>query len=186
MQQFPVIKLAVPSRAPAPFDHPDWVFELKHDGFRALSYITDGRCTLVSRKANVYKSFVALCSELAGLRVQNAVLDGETVCLDDEGRSQFYTLLRRRGQPVFYAFDLLWLNGEDLRQLPLVRRKERLRRLVDRNKCASLLFAQHIETKGKALFAQVCKWDMEGIVCKKKDSQYSANGWLKVLNSNYT
>lgn len=86
------------------------------------------------------------------------MLDGEIVCLDDEGRSQFNQLLRRRGQLVFYVFDLLFLNGEDLRHLPLVRRKERLRRLADRNKGASLMFAQHIPSKGTALFGQVCKW----------------------------
>jgi bifunctional non-homologous end joining protein LigD len=88
---------------------------------------------------------------------------------------------------VFCAFDLLWLNGEDLRQLPLLRRKERLRRLIDRNKCTSLMFAQHIEGKGTALFDQVCKWDMEGIICKRKTGEYSATaGWLKVRNPSYT
>ena len=56
-QQFPTIRLAVPTRVAAPFDHPDWVFELKHDGFRALSHISDGRCDVVSRKNNAYKSF---------------------------------------------------------------------------------------------------------------------------------
>src|SRR5260370_781642 len=118
MQHFPTIHLAIPTRVAAPFDHPDWVFELKHDGFRAVAYIADGRCQLVSRKNNVYKSFGPLREALAGLRIQDAVVDGEIVCLDDEGRSQFYTLLRRRGQPVFYTFDLLFLNGEDLRSLP--------------------------------------------------------------------
>lgn len=187
MQQFPTIRLAIPTRVAAPFDHRDWVFELKHDGFRALAYIADGRCNLISRKNNTYKSFSLLREALAGVRVRDAVLDGEIVCLDDEGRSQFNTLLRRRGQPSFHAFDLLWLNGEDLRHLPLIRRKERLRRLIDRNKCASLLFAQHVQTRGEALFDQVCKWDMEGIVAKRRSSEYSAlAGWLKVMNPDYT
>jgi bifunctional non-homologous end joining protein LigD len=186
MQQFPPIKIAIPIRDPAPFDHRDWIFELKHDGFRALALI-DGRCQLVSRKNNVYKSFGPLREALAGLRVRDAVIDGEIVCLDDEGRSQFRTLLRRRGEPVLYSFDLLFLNGEDLRQLPLVQRKERLRRLIDRNKCPSLMFAQHVETKGKALFNQICKWDMEGMICKRKRSEYSATaGWLKIMNPDYT
>jgi bifunctional non-homologous end joining protein LigD len=105
MQVFPAIRLAIHMRVAAPFDDAAWVFEMKHDGFRALAYIGDGRCNLVSRKNNVYKSFAALCAELPGLRVKNAVLDGEIVCLDDEGRSRFNTLLRRRGQPAFYAFD---------------------------------------------------------------------------------
>lgn len=135
----------------------------------------------------VYKSFGPLREALAGLYVRDAVLDGEICRLDAEGRSQFYTLLRRRSEPVFYAFDLLWLNGEDFRQLPLIRRKERLRRLIDRNRCPSLLFAQHIPTKGTALFKQVVHWDMEGIVCKRKDGTYSATAqWLKVLNPEYT
>ena len=185
MQQFPPIKLAIPVRSPAPFDHRDWVFELKHDGFRAVAYIADQHCDLVSRKNNRYKSFGPLREALAGLRVQNAILDGEICCLDDEGRSEFMELLRRRGQLVFYAFGLLWLNGEDLRHLPLLTRKERLRRLIDRNKIASLLFAQHIATKGIALFKQVQHWDMEGIVCKRKHSPYS-DPWLKVMNPDYT
>jgi bifunctional non-homologous end joining protein LigD len=64
------------------------------------------------------------------LRVKNAVLNGEIVCLGSAGRSMFKELLYRRGEPVFYAFDLLWLDGEDLRQLALLRRKKRLRRLI--------------------------------------------------------
>jgi bifunctional non-homologous end joining protein LigD len=106
MQQFPTIRLAIPRRVADPFDHPDWIFELKHDGFRALAYIGDGRCDLISRKNNTYKSFGPLRQALAELRLRDAVLDGEIVCLDDEGRSQFNELLHRRGQPAFYAFDL--------------------------------------------------------------------------------
>jgi ATP-dependent DNA ligase len=101
MQPFPVIRLAIPARVAAPFDHPDWVFELKMDGCRSLAHIGDGRWNLVSRKNNVYKSFPTLCAELAGLRVKNAVLDGEIVCLDEDGRSQFYELLHRLGQQPF-------------------------------------------------------------------------------------
>ena len=150
MQAFPPIKLVIPRRFAAPFDHPDWIFELKHDGFRALAYITEGRCDLISRKHNRYKTFNRLGVDLSSLRVQNAIIDGEICCLDDEGRSQFNVLLRRRGEPVFYAFDLLWLNGEDIRPLPLLSRKERLRRLIDRHECSLLLFAQHVPTRGTA------------------------------------
>jgi bifunctional non-homologous end joining protein LigD len=85
MYQFPTIRLAIPTRVAAPFDHPDWVFELKHDGFRALAQISDGRCDLISRKNNTRKSFGPLREALAELRVREAVLDGEIVCLDDEG-----------------------------------------------------------------------------------------------------
>ena len=68
MPDFPAIRLAVPTRVAAAFDHPDWIFELKHDGFRALGYITDGRCNLVSRENNFYKSFGPLREALAGFR----------------------------------------------------------------------------------------------------------------------
>lgn len=124
---------------------------------------------------------------MAGLRVRDAVLDGEIVCLDDEGRSQFNTLLRRRGQPAFYAFDLLWLNGKDLRNVPLVRRKDRLRKLIEKNYRESVMYAQHIPYMGIALYQEVCRRNLEGIVCKKKDGAYSATAqWLKVMNPDYT
>jgi bifunctional non-homologous end joining protein LigD len=83
-----------------PFDHPDFLFELKHDGFRALAYISEGRCELVSRRRNPYKSFEQLRSNLAGLRVNDAIIDGEIVYLDSEGRSIFNELLHRRAFPV--------------------------------------------------------------------------------------
>src|ERR1700681_4512094 len=107
-----------------PFDAPDFLFELKHDGFRALAHIWDGNCELISRKRNAYKSFQDLRDNLAKLKVQNAVIDGEIVCLDEEGRSIFNELLFRRGCLVFYAFDILFLNDRDLRQLPLIERKQ--------------------------------------------------------------
>jgi bifunctional non-homologous end joining protein LigD len=90
MQDFPIVRLAIPTRAPVAFDHPDWIFELKHDGFRSLALIADGRCNLVSWKNNVYKSFKNLCAALAGLRVKTAILDCEICCLDDEGQNIQY------------------------------------------------------------------------------------------------
>ena len=78
---------------------------------------------------------------LAKLKAADAILDGEIVCLDGEGRSQFNDLLHRRGQPAFYAFDLLWLNGRDLRTLPLVERKKHLRHLIAKNGCEHNIFA---------------------------------------------
>jgi ATP-dependent DNA ligase len=85
-------------RLPEAFDHPDWLFELKQDGFRALAYV-DG---------HEFRKWDLLCVEIAhSVRTMHAVLDGEIVCLDREGRSQFYPLLFRRDWPYFYAFDLL-------------------------------------------------------------------------------
>src|SRR4029077_18618273 len=144
----------------------DWIFELKHDGFRSLAYFENGTCRLVSRRRNVYKSFDALRKSLGQLKVDNAILDGELVCLDSHGHSQFYELLYRRAQPVFYAFDLVWLNGKDLRQLPLIDRKKHLRELVRKSRRPDLIYAQYVEGSGTALYAEICERDLEGIVCK--------------------
>jgi bifunctional non-homologous end joining protein LigD len=94
----PQIQPAKLARSLAAFNDPDWLFELKHDGFRALAYLEEGRCRLVSRHRNTYKSFETLCVGLARLRVKNAILDGEIVCLDSAGHSQFKELLYRRGR----------------------------------------------------------------------------------------
>jgi bifunctional non-homologous end joining protein LigD len=142
---------------------------------------------LVSCKMNRYKSFDSLKTALAKLKAKNAILDGELVCLDDEGKSRFNQLLRRRAEPAFYAFDLLWLNGKDLRQLPLIERKKRLRQLIGKSDCERIIYVQHIEMRGCVLYRAICKKDLEGIVCKRQDGAYSASAhWLKVLNPKYT
>jgi bifunctional non-homologous end joining protein LigD len=94
-----------------PFDSEAYVFELKIDGFRELAHVSGDGVRLVSRSANTYKSFSRLCAAIYSAIACEAVLDREIVCLDSDGRSQFYELLRRRGEPVFYAFDVLWCDG---------------------------------------------------------------------------
>jgi bifunctional non-homologous end joining protein LigD len=91
-----------------PFSGRDWVFEIKWDGFPALRHIEHDKCRLVCRNGNVFKSFPAINTSLpAELNVTSAVLDGEIVCLDRDGRPQFKNLLFRRSEPRFDAFDLL-------------------------------------------------------------------------------
>src|SRR5215472_19370342 len=164
-----------------PFDHPDYIFELKHDGFRAIAYLQNGESKLVSRNQRNL-GFESLEKALAKLPVQTAILDGEIVCLDGKGVSQFNQLLSRKRGPVLYAFDLLWLDGEDLRQMPLIERKKRLARLVQAAKCPRLLYAQHVEQHGKEFFTEICARDLEGIVAKRKHGIYKddAPGWLKL------
>jgi bifunctional non-homologous end joining protein LigD len=91
----PEIQPAKLARSLAAFNDPDWLFELKHDGFRSLAYVEDGHCRLVSRRRNTYKSFEVLREALSGLRPQSAILDGEIVALDSSGVSQFKELYRR-------------------------------------------------------------------------------------------
>ena len=109
---------------PEPFDDPNSIFEVKFDGFRSLAYVEKGECRLVSRKDNTYQSFTDLCAWIRQhLKDKDAILDGEMVCLDESGRSVFNELFYRQGEAYFYAFDLLWLNGKDLREWPLLKRK---------------------------------------------------------------
>ncbi len=174
------------ARSLEPFDDPAWLFELKHDGFRSLAYIGDGKCRLVSRHRNVYKSFETLRDALSSLKAKTAILDGEIVALDTSGVSQFKGLLYRRGRAVFFAFDLVWLDGVDLRQTPLIERKKKLRKLIERSQCSEVLYAQHIERNGKLLFEEVCERNLEGMVAKRRMSVYAEHGWLKIKNTKYT
>src|SRR5689334_13819602 len=120
-------------RIPEPFDHRDWIFELKFDGFRALAHVRGPRCELISRRGHHFTKFKLLEEELAhSIRADEAVLDGEIVCLDADGRSNFYNLLFRREWPYFAAFDLLSLKGEDLREKPLVERKRLMQAVMPR------------------------------------------------------
>ena len=172
-----------------PFSDPDWLFEVKHDGFRALAYIEGGACRLVSRKGNEYrrKRLVELAGSLSALP-HDVILDGELVCLDDEGRTLFYDMMFHRAPAYFYAFDILWLDGEDQRDQPCVERKAALKDVVGVGP-ASLLYVDHIEAEGERLFEQVRALDMEGIVAKPKLSLYRDQGrtpWIKIKNSEYS
>jgi bifunctional non-homologous end joining protein LigD len=175
-------------RRPRPFSHPDWLFEVKWDGFRSLVRIDNGRCRLLSRNDNEFKSFGVLNETLpTELRVGSAVLDGEIVCLDDRGKPQFRDLLFRRGEPRFVAFDLLWCEGEDLRYVPLLDRKARLRSVVPGDG-ERLLYCDHLEWDGEGLFRTVCQHDLEGIVAKRKYGPYLQEHaeWVKIRNRNYS
>jgi bifunctional non-homologous end joining protein LigD len=172
-----------------PFDHPDWLFEIKHDGFRALAYVEAGVARLVSRRGNTFRSFQQLCQRIPRelMAVENAILDGELVCVDADGREDFGNLLHRRYCPHFFAFDLLWLNGKDLRGWPLINRKNQLRQLIPPQP-ARLFFVDYLETKGTDLYSVVCAAGREGIVAKRKNGRYSdleGNRWIKIKNPTY-
>jgi bifunctional non-homologous end joining protein LigD len=175
---------------PAAFDHPDWVFELKHDGFRALAHIDGHRCTLVSRRGHVYTQFPMLAEDLAhAVRARSCVLDGEIVCLAPDGRSLFNRLLFRRDWPHFVAFDVLSIDGEDVRASSLLERKRRLRAIMPRLD-SRLVYMDHVARRGAELFDAVCAGDLEGIVAKWKHGRYHSDGgvtsWLKIRNPQYS
>jgi bifunctional non-homologous end joining protein LigD len=178
------------------FDNPDWLFELKWDGYRAVAFIDDGRLRLVSRNQN---DLTAQFSELGTIpkfvSAGRAILDGEIVALDDEGRPSFSLMQQRTGfQPgkrrlpgregvpvVYYAFDLLYLDGFDLRRVVLEQRKGLLQ---DRIAAGTVIhFSDHYAEKGLDLFAAAKQRGLEGIVAKRRGSAYQerrSNDWLKI------
>jgi len=178
------------SRKPAPFDHPDWIFELKYDGFRSLAIIHNGRCELISRNGHPFNSFSNLRNELKSPYQGKTVLDGEIVCLDKRGKPQFNDLLFHRGEPCFFAFDLLMADGKDLRTERLTARKHELRRLLSKVPVSRMQYVEHVEQYGKALFERVCLLDLEGIVAKHGHGPYIAEAkqttWFKIKNRNYS
>src|SRR5438477_11435078 len=111
------------SRRPAPFDHPEYIFELKYDGFRSLAVVQNGRTQLISRNGHPFSSFEALRMALTSPYQGKTVIDGEIVCLDKRGRPQFHDLLFHRGEQCFYAFDLLLLDARALRSEKLTDRQ---------------------------------------------------------------
>jgi bifunctional non-homologous end joining protein LigD len=176
-------------RIPEAFDHPDWLFE-KHDGFRAVAHVDGHRCRLVSRNGHEFSKWDVLKVEIAhSIRAMSAVLDGEIVCLDRDGRSNFYSLMFRRDWPYFYAFDVLSIEGEDLRDRPLVERKRRLRAIMPRID-SRLLYVDDLPRRGTALFNAARDRDLEGIVGKWRDGRYERDGvstsWLKMKNPQYS
>src|SRR5947208_889401 len=124
-------------------------------------------------------------------RIEQAVLDGEIVCVDDSGRPQFRNLMFHRGNPpCFFAFDLL-TYGKDLRTERLLDRKQELRRLLAKIPATSpLKYTEYIDGCGKALFQRVCELDLEGVVAKQKSAPYVTerehSTWFKILNRGYS
>lgn len=166
---------------------PRWVFELKDDGFRALAYIDAGYPRLISRNRNKMTRFEKLAHGNADeLKARQAILDGEIVCVDKAGRPMFKELFHKRGEPVFYAFDLLWLDGQDFRGRPLAERKAKLKKLIPA-RSAYMGYVTHWAERGKALFEEIKKRDLEGIIAKRADAPYQQEAiWYKIKNPNYT
>jgi bifunctional non-homologous end joining protein LigD len=138
----------------------------------------------------VFAKFRLLAEEIAHtVRTMGAVLDGEIVCLGTDGRSPFYDLLFRWEWPAFCAFDVLELQGEDLRQHPLIARKRRLNGLLP-GSGSRVQYVDHIVGRGVDLFTEVCRRDLEGIVGNWRDGRYEIGGvstsWLKIKNPMYS
>ncbi len=177
-----------------PFSHPDWIFEIKWDGVRAIAEIKDGKTTLWARSGrDVTKEYPEFNNLAEKFRLKNAIVDGEIVTLDEHGRSNFQKLQNRLGvqnpsqklmQAVpldYYAFDLMYADGYDLRKAPLVERKELLRKALVGND--RVHYSEHIAEKGEELFEAARAKGLEGLIGKLKNSTYSGtrtSAWLKL------
>jgi ATP-dependent DNA ligase len=137
--------------------------ELKLDGFRALAYLDNGGGRLVSRNGNTFASYKELAVDVAAaFRGTDAVLDGEIVCLDERGYPQFEDLMFRHRELFFVAFDALWIDGEDLRNVPLLERKRRLRRVVP-SKSGSMLECGRRTGRWIGLIPKIHRCDKTGV-----------------------
>jgi bifunctional non-homologous end joining protein LigD len=170
-----------------PFDGSRWLFDLKYDGYRGLCYVEHRSGRLISRNGNVLSRFTGLAEQVAtDLDRTDAILDGEVIAADETGRSQFYDLLRGKRAPVYVAFDLIWLDGADLRSLPLSERRQRLRNILPKGS-AIVSEALSVVSRGRHFFALICAHDLEGIVAKRLDNPYDPRArWLKIKNSGYS
>jgi bifunctional non-homologous end joining protein LigD len=172
---------------PEPFDDPEWLFEPKYDGFRGMVYASSGSCEIRSRgefQFDPYGDLRGRISSVLGARV--VILDGEVVALNGEGKPVFRDLIRGQGYLAFAAFDVLWLDGSDLRRLPLSERKQILSDLLPKD-TGSLYKILTLEEHGRALFSAIQKMDLEGIVAKRKSDQYGpATSWYKIPNPGYS
>lgn len=161
---------------------PHWIYELKLDGFRGMLRIDGSRAQFTSKNSNVMRRFDPLALSLArALRVRNAILDGEIIVMGDRG-PDFRALFFSRRPPAFAAFDLLWLNGRDLRTRPLWRRKVALRKLIANTPVG---YVDHVDDP--TLFVAVSQHDLEGIVAKRRGDPYAlGTEWLKVKTIGYS
>jgi bifunctional non-homologous end joining protein LigD len=167
----------------------NWLYEIKFDGVRALAMKQGSSIQLISRSAkDLTAKYSELAEKLAGLPVETAIVDGEVVALDSEGRPSFqllqcYHMPGQRKPPLFYyAFDLIHLDGNDLCQLPLFKRKAALKELLA-GFSERIRFSGELQGAANRLVEQMRKRGLEGLIAKQKDSKYEAGkrsgAWIK-------
>jgi bifunctional non-homologous end joining protein LigD len=182
------IQPCLPTKAPRPPSGGLWLHEIKHDGFRVIARKDGARVRLYSRPGNdLSDRFPLIVEALARLRSRSCILDGEAVACDDSGIAQFNRIRYRSydGSVFMYAFDLIELNGDDLRRDPLEVRKATLASVVAKAS-VGIRFNEHLDhDDGEAVLRHACKMGLEGIASKRRDSSYRSgrsSDWLKSKN----
>jgi bifunctional non-homologous end joining protein LigD len=156
-----------------PFDDRNWVFEDKYDGFRMVVRIAGGKVTLHSRNGKIIsRNYIEVAKALEGASA-DAVIDSELVALDRNGVSHFQLLqnaLRHRAKLQYCAFDLMFKDGQDLRDLPLIERKKRLKSILPKHRL--IAFSRHRLASGTKFFEEAQRHGLEGVMAERADSKY--------------
>jgi bifunctional non-homologous end joining protein LigD len=184
------IKPELPTLVPEPPTGEGWIHEIKYDGYRTLIIIDQGRVRAFSRQGRdwtgQYRRVVDACARLP---CRDAILDGEIIVQDENGKSDFEALrsaiYKAPHRIVFFAFDLLHLDGHDLRRTPLIERRAALRGLIEPDPRSPVQFSDHLECDGVRFFETAAKLGLEGIVSKRAASRYRSGpsrSWLKTKN----
>ena len=172
-------------------DGAQWLHEIKWDGYRLIAFLRDGKARLQTRNGLDWtRRFPGIAKAVAALPVDTAILDGEAVIEDESGASSFAALQQALSRDtntvaadaVFYAFDLLYVDGADLRSRPLGERKERLAGLVPSGTDGTLRLSEHLEANGSAMVRHACRLGLEGVISKRRDRPYRSGrteDWVK-------
>jgi bifunctional non-homologous end joining protein LigD len=177
----------LPSPADRPPVGPDWIHEIKHDGFRIMARRDPVGVRLITRHGHDFTSRFPLAAEAVGaLPASSFLLDGEAIVTNAKGLAVFDLIRQKRhgGDAVLIAFDLIELDGEDLRRSPIEHRKRKLAKLV-RGPHPGIVLNEFFEGDGDILFEHACKLGCEGIVSKRLGSRYRSGRsphWLKIRN----
>ena len=176
----------IPTQADRPPSGPGWVHEIKHDGYRLIAHRGIAGIRLLTRNGHDFVGrYPTVATAIGRLNCWSCLIDGEVVITDEKGRAVFERLQRGarvKPEAILYAFDLLELDGRDLRREPLVTRKRTLQSLLARPP-AGILFNEHLDGDGAAIFRHACKLGCEGIISKRADSPYRSGrtrDWIKV------
>jgi bifunctional non-homologous end joining protein LigD len=191
MSKKPLPQLVAPMQASSvkePFDSPDWIFEIKLDGYRAVAVIdSDGKARIWSRNQLPLEPKFPMVKEAVNqLNLRSTILDGEIVALDKDGIPRFQLLQQWQKRPtapvIYYLFDLLWCDGRDITGRTVVQRRNRLQEII--TPVNGIQVGGYLENRGKALFQIAKEKGLEGIIAKRKSSIYRAGkrspDWLKI------
>ncbi|HEY0653812.1 MAG TPA: non-homologous end-joining DNA ligase [Chryseosolibacter sp.] len=173
-----------------PFNDPEWIFEIKWDGYRAIAQVGSSEVQLYSRNGLSFKPlYPSLAEALTKLKI-DAVLDGEIVVFNEDNKPDFQQLQQfgdvQKGKLMYYVFDCLYVKGKSIMDKPLLERKEILKRLLPENEM--IRYADHVEENGLDVFQRVKGMDLEGMIAKRSSSKYKigtrTSDWLKIKNHN--